>query len=116
MERNPTDKRIDDLSDRAGRFEGKVDQRFDKIDRRFERFEDKVDARFERFEDKVDARFDTVLTKDEFARAEKVQTIRFESIAAQMAEIDARLDKWGKTMAGAAVAIAVGVILKLLGA
>jgi phage shock protein A len=98
MERNPTDKRIDDLS-------GRVD-----------RFEDKVDRRFERFEDKVDARFDTVLTKDEFATAEKVQTIRFEFIAAQMAEIDARLDKWGKTMAGAVVAIAVGVILKLLGA
>lgn len=105
MERNPTDKRIDDLSGRVDRFEDKIGQRFDKVDRRFERFEDNVDARF-----------DTVLTKDEFTRAEKVQTIRFEFVAAQMAEIDARLDKWGKTMAGAVVAIAVGVILKLLGA
>jgi hypothetical protein len=41
MEANPTDKRIDDLSGRVGRFED-----------RFVRFEDKVDARF----DKVDAR------------------------------------------------------------
>jgi hypothetical protein len=105
MERNPTDKRIDDLSGRVDRFE-------DKVDRRFERFEDSVDARF----DKVDARFDTVLTKDEFKRAEKVQTMRFEFIAARMTEIDGRLDKWGKTMAGAVVTIAVGVILKLLGA
>jgi hypothetical protein len=43
MESTPTDKRIDDLSSRVGRFEG-----------RFERFEDKVDARFERLESKVD--------------------------------------------------------------
>jgi hypothetical protein len=43
MEASSTDKRIDDLSGRVGRFED-----------RFERFEDKVDARFER----VDARFD----------------------------------------------------------
>jgi tetrahydromethanopterin S-methyltransferase subunit G len=112
MERNPTDKRIDDLSGRVDCFEDKVDQRFDKVDQRFERFEDKVDARFA----EVDARFDTVLTKDEFKRAETVQTMRFEFIAARMAEVDQRLDKWGRTMAGAVVAIAVGVIVKLLGA
>jgi hypothetical protein len=47
MEASSTDKRIDELSGRVGRFEG-----------RFERFEDKVDRRFERFEDKVDERFD----------------------------------------------------------
>jgi hypothetical protein len=105
MERNPIDKRIDDLSGRVDRFE-------DKVDRRFERFEDTVDARF----DRVDARFAAVLTKDEFKRAEEVGTMRFEFIAARMSEIDGRLDKWGRTMAGAVVVIAVGVIVKLLGA
>jgi hypothetical protein len=44
MEPSSTDKRIDDLSGRVGRFED-----------RFDRFEDKVDARF----DKLDARFDS---------------------------------------------------------
>jgi hypothetical protein len=43
MEASSTEKRIDDLSDRVGRFED-----------RFERFEDKVDSRF----DKVDAKLD----------------------------------------------------------
>jgi hypothetical protein len=43
MEASSTDKRIDELTGRVGRFEG-----------RFERFEDKVDARFERLESKVD--------------------------------------------------------------
>ena len=46
MEASSTDKRIDQLTDRVGRFEG-----------RFERFEGKVDHRFERLEDKIDARF-----------------------------------------------------------
>jgi hypothetical protein len=87
MERSSTDKRIDDLSGRVGRFEGKVD-------RKFERFEDKVDARF----DKVDAVFKEVATKEELAK------------------IDARLDKWGKVMTSGMVVIVGGVILKLLGA
>ncbi len=43
METSSTDKRIDDLSGRVGRFED-----------RFERFEDKVDGRFTRLESKID--------------------------------------------------------------
>jgi hypothetical protein len=41
---SPTEKRIDDLAGRVGRFED-----------RFERFEDKVEARFDRIDSKVDA-------------------------------------------------------------
>src|SRR6202012_4985460 len=54
MEASSTEKRIDELSGRFGRFETDVRDRFDRVDRRFERFEDKVDARF----DKLEGRFD----------------------------------------------------------
>ena len=43
MEGSSTNQRIEELSDRVGRFEG-----------RFERFEDKVDTRFNKLESKVD--------------------------------------------------------------
>jgi flagellar capping protein FliD len=59
MDREWTDKRIDDFSDRVGRFEANVDKRFDKVDERFDRFEADVDRRF----DKVDGRFDRVESK-----------------------------------------------------
>jgi hypothetical protein len=49
-----TDKRMNDFADRAGRFEGDVKERFDRVDSRFDRLEGDVDARF----DKVDGRFD----------------------------------------------------------
>jgi hypothetical protein len=55
MEASSTDKRIDDLAGRVGRFEG-----------RFERFEDKVDGRFDKVDgrfDKVDAQFDKLQSK-----------------------------------------------------
>ena len=64
MDREWTDKRMDDFVDRVGRFEGDVKERFDKVDARFDRVEaqfDKVDDRFARVDDrfdKVDDRFD----------------------------------------------------------
>ena len=88
MEPTSTDKRIDDLSDRAGRFEGNVDRRFDRFERSVDERFDKVDRRFERFEDKMDARFD---------------------------RIDARFDRWGRILIGGVVSIAGAVILKILG-
>jgi archaellum component FlaC len=106
MEASPTDKRIDDLSGRVGRFEvnvdrrferfeDKVEDRFDKVDQKFERFEgavkdgfDKVDERFERFEDKIDARF---------ARWDKIVTAV------------------GVSIAGGVVSIAGTVVYKVLG-
>ena len=86
MERNPTDKRIDDLAGRVGQFE-----------RRFERFEDKVDGRF----DKVDGRFKEMA--DEMATKQDI------------AYLAARLDKWGRNINRGVFAIAVGVILKVIG-
>jgi hypothetical protein len=108
MERSSTDKRIDDLSGRADRFEENVDRRFDQVDRRFERLEDKIDARF----DKVDARFDRnddrFLTKEEFRKASEVTAVRLD-------RIDDRLDRWGKVMTGGMAAIAASVVAKVLG-
>ncbi|MCW2978721.1 MAG: hypothetical protein JWO14_448 [Solirubrobacterales bacterium] len=43
MEEDWTDKRMDDFADRVGRFEGDVKERFDKVDKRFDRLEAKVD-------------------------------------------------------------------------
>jgi hypothetical protein len=44
MEEDWTDKRMDDFADRVGRFEGDVKERFDKVDKRFDRLEAKVDT------------------------------------------------------------------------
>jgi hypothetical protein len=44
MDREWTDKRIDDFSDRVDRFEANVDKRFDRVDRRFDRVESKLDS------------------------------------------------------------------------
>jgi hypothetical protein len=52
MDRDWTDKRMDDFAGRVDRFEANVDRRFDKVDQRFEQFEGSVDRRF----DKLDAR------------------------------------------------------------
>jgi uncharacterized protein YjbJ (UPF0337 family) len=61
MEEESTNKRMNDFAGRVDRFEGDVKERFDRVDREF----DKVDQRFDRFEGdvkenfaKVDARFD----------------------------------------------------------
>jgi hypothetical protein len=100
MEKNPTDRRIDDLALRGDRFEADVKDRFDKVDRDFV----KVDGRFERFEDKVDVRFDKVE-----ARLGEMAT------KDQLAEINARFDKWGKIVTSGVVTIVAAVILKLMG-
>jgi len=115
MDPTPTDKRIDDLSDRVGRFEQNVDRRFDRI-------EDKVDERFAKVDDrfdKVDDRFDKV--GERFAKVDD----RFDNVGEQfmrlatkeeLAEIGARLDRWGKVVSSGVVVIVGGVILKLIGA
>ncbi|MBS1889272.1 MAG: hypothetical protein JSU06_19005 [Actinobacteria bacterium] len=55
-----TDNRIDDFAGRVGWFEGDVKDRFDKVDRRFDRFERNVDERFDRSQADVKARFERV--------------------------------------------------------
>ena len=44
MDREWTDKRMDDFADRVGRFEGDVKDRFDKVDERFDRVEGRIDS------------------------------------------------------------------------
>jgi hypothetical protein len=111
MERTPTDKRIDELADRQGRFEENVDRRFDRFERRVEAQFDRVDARFEqvdrRFE-QFDRRFEQVVTKEEFAKAEEVHRERMDGL-------NARFDRWGKIVTGGTVTIVGAVIVKLLG-
>jgi hypothetical protein len=93
MEKSPTDKRIDDLSDRIGRFEENVDQKFDEVDRRFDRFEDKVDAPFE----KVDAD-----AKERPAKSE-----------ATIGSLGEKIDKMNRWMMSGLFTIVGAVIIKL---
>jgi hypothetical protein len=44
MEKSSTDIRIDELGSRSDRFEADVKDRFDKVDKRFDKLESKVDA------------------------------------------------------------------------
>jgi hypothetical protein len=97
MEPTSTDKRIDDLSGRVGRFEANVDRRF------------------ERFEDKVDARFDGVVTKEMFDKVDEANKATFEAIMARFDRVDARFDRWGKVIGGGVATIAVAVVVKVLG-
>jgi hypothetical protein len=90
---SPTEKRIDDLSHRVGRFED-----------RFERFEDKVDARF----DKVDARLATVAIDDEL-RAQSLH------IGDRFDRLEAHFDRWGKIVTGGVVTITASVVARVLG-
>jgi hypothetical protein len=43
MDREWTDKPMDDFADRVDRFEANVERRFDQVDRRFDRVEAKLD-------------------------------------------------------------------------
>ena len=43
MDREWTDKRMDDFADRVGRFEADVKDRFDKVDLRFDKLDSKLD-------------------------------------------------------------------------
>jgi archaellum component FlaC len=109
MEASPTEKRIDDLSGRVSRFEG-----------RFERFEDKVDGHFE----KLEARLDGVATKEQMnerfdvvdgrfamvgTRLEMVDG-RFDVVDTRLERMEARFDRWDKIVTAVGVSIAGGVV------
>ena len=51
MDREWTDKRMDDFAGRVYRFEASVDKRFDQVDKRF----DKVDECFYQVEGRIDS-------------------------------------------------------------
>jgi predicted secreted Zn-dependent protease len=84
MNREGTDKRIDDLTGRVGRFEESVKERFDRVDDRFDRFEGDVKDRFDRFEGAV---------KDRFDRFEGDVKVNFAKVDARFDKADARFDK-----------------------
>jgi hypothetical protein len=95
MERNSTDKRIDDLADRVGRFES-----------RFERFEVKVEAGFEKV-----ARFDKMVTKDEFEIAASDTKERFAKVEDSIAALSHKVETTNRTLLGG---IIVAVAIKFL--
>jgi hypothetical protein len=59
MEREWTDKRMDDFAGRVGRFEANVKERFDKVDERF----DKVAADIKATSARSDAQFEALNAK-----------------------------------------------------
>jgi hypothetical protein len=106
MEKSPTDKRIDELAGRAGRFEADVKARFDKVDARF----DKVERKLERFEDRVDARFEKVVTKEEFEKANTATKERFERVEGSIAVLAHKVDTNNRTLW---VGIFVAAVIKV---
>jgi hypothetical protein len=104
MERTPTDKRIDEVSHRIGRFEDRVGRFEDKVDARFERFEDKVDERFERFEDKVEARFN---------KGDADSNERSAASEAAIAALGGKMDKMNRWVLGGLGTIVTAVIIKV---
>ncbi len=114
MEDEQTDKHIDELTGRVGRFEGSVKERFDQVDHRFDRFEGEVNGRFERSEGdvkdefaKVHARFDKVDT-----RFDKVDT-RFDKVDTGHKELGAKIDKMTRLLTSGLVTVVGAVIIKV---
>jgi hypothetical protein len=114
MDRDWTDKRMDDFAGGVDRRFDQVDRRFDDVDRRFDevdrRFDevdarfDRVERRFDRFEDKVDARFGKVDrdTKEGFAKSE-----------AAIASLGDKVDRMSRTVIGGLFTIVAAVIIKV---
>lgn len=110
METSSTDKRLDDFSDRQGRFEEDVDRRFDKVDDRFDRFEADVDRRF----DKVDERLEKMVTKEEFEKAASDTRERFKKVEGSIAVLAGKMDSMNRTLMGSLLTIVGAVIIKLV--
>jgi predicted nuclease with TOPRIM domain len=81
-----TDERLDDLSAKVADGFARMEARFDKVDQRFERMEERWDARFEKMEERSDARFEAMEER-----------------------FDARFDSLQRTMIEGAVALSVGL-------
>ena len=101
MDRDWTDKRMDDLADRVGRFEGNVDRRFDKVDERF----DKVDRQFEQAEG---------ITKERFDKADALEKERFAAIHSELAVASKKADKTIWTLVGGFVSVLATIVAKFL--
>ena len=116
MDREWTDKRMDD-------FAKSVDHRFDQVDHRFDRFErsvdrrfDKVDHRFDRFERSIDRRFDQAEAagKNRFTVADALEKERFAAVQDQLAAASKKTDRMIWTLIGAFVSTLATVIGKVL--
>lgn len=84
------DGRLDDLSDRVGRIEKKMDDGFIHIDQRFKEVDHKMDAGFARLDKKMD---------EGFARVD-----------ATFARVDARLDALNGTLVRSMWTFGVGML------
>ena len=94
MDRDWTDKRMDDLADRVGRFEGNVDRRFDKVDRQFEQAEG--------------------ITKERFDKADALEKERFAAIHSELAVASKKADKTIWTLVGGFVSVLATIVAKFL--
>jgi hypothetical protein len=93
MDSEWTDKRMNDFVGRVGRFEGDVKERFNRVDREF----DKVDLRFDRFEGDV---------KKSFAKVDA----RFDKVEA---ELGGKIDRMTRVLVGGLVTVVGSVIIKV---
>jgi muramoyltetrapeptide carboxypeptidase LdcA involved in peptidoglycan recycling len=101
MDREWTDKRMDD-------FAGGVDRRFDEVDRRF----DGLDRRFDRFEADVKDRFAKV--DRQFDKADALEKERFAAVHAELAVASKKADKMIWTLIGGFVSVLATVVGKFL--
>jgi ribosome-associated translation inhibitor RaiA len=110
MDRDWTDKRIDDFRDRVDQRFDDVDRRFDAVDRRFDRVDakfDEFDAKFEKLEGEV---------KVGFKKVEADAKERSAASDAAIAAVGEKLDKTHRWLMGGLGTIVVAVILKSFGA
>jgi hypothetical protein len=84
METSSTDRRLDDFSDRLGRFEDRVDDRFDKT-----------------------------VTKEQFEMATAETKERFGRVEASITGLGERMDDMNRTITGSFLTIVAAVIIKL---
>jgi phage host-nuclease inhibitor protein Gam len=99
------DGRLDDLSERVGRIETKMDDGFVHIDQRFKETDQKMEAGFARLDTKMD---------DGFARMDAKFDDAFARIDAKFDVFNERFDTMYQTLFKASWALVVG-ILGLLG-
>jgi uncharacterized protein YdcH (DUF465 family) len=102
MDREQTDKRIDD-------FAKSVDQRFDQVDQRF----DQVDQRFDRFEGSVDRRFDKIDARIDRSEAEMKAGFAAAAVQSRAAseKLDDRMAAMNRTVWAAIVAAGIAKLL-----
>lgn len=110
------DGRLDDLSERVGRIETKMDDGFAHVDQRFKETDQKMEAGFARLDTKMEAGFARLDTKmdDGFARMDAKFDDALARIDAKFDVFNERFETMYQTLFKASWALVVG-ILGLLG-